>query len=383
MTKRNRWLVFILPVVLIVGLVVAGCGPAEPVEVSELQEQLATEKAKVAGLEAEIAELTAVPEVIRWKLQPVTPPVDPVGMTLPWKFAELVAERSNGRLIVECFNVGDIVPYEGTVDALKGGILDISVPFYGEMTGIAPVGDVLYGLPFSWDGPQTMDIYNNYGLQEIAVEVFAPHNLRPLSIAPIKSDLRIVANYPISTLDDLKGKKFFATGVMARLMDKLGCSNVYLPLFEVYLGLEQRVIDGALYCTALFESGQMIEVITHVIETPVLIADNVAFVANLDSWNELPEDLKGIVDTSAKDAAMANYQGFRDVTASAYEAVLQEPRIKVIQLSDTELEELQRIAYEIWDELAQRDDYSLRAVNIIKDYYSTTWEERAIRIQPD
>jgi TRAP-type mannitol/chloroaromatic compound transport system substrate-binding protein len=90
------------------------------------------------------------------------------------------------------------------------------------------------------------------------------------------------------------------------IMNDLGASVSPLPGGEVYLALERGVIDAAEFSAPAINYPMGFDEITKYVIQPGVHQPSVqcAIFINKDAWDELPDDLKWIVDTAAKETQL-------------------------------------------------------------------------------
>ena len=167
----------------------------------------------------------------------------------------------------------------------------------------------------------------------------------------------------IKGLDDVKGMKFrTASAPLREIMDRMGMGAVLIAWGEVYDSLKRGVIDGTEMSSWVtnWDMG-MHEVAKYHYTTPVIIPGGCGdIVANIDAWNELPDDIKimmtHIVPSVEIDISMAIFQA--DV-AKAPDYV--EYGCVVEPLPQEINDEIMRIAAEYYTE--QTDPFYLKIWN--------------------
>lgn len=114
---------------------------------------------------------------------------------------------------------------------------------------------------------------------------------------------------PANTFDTLKGLKFRCSSHnLMKLMKEAGGAPVAMRHSEVYLALQRGVIDGAQSSLASIMGKKWFEVGKYLNWWPI---GNVAFyfIANKDSWNELPQDLQKIVMETVSNLGLESWGG--------------------------------------------------------------------------
>ena len=318
--KKVKFLVFAsLALVLAVSLVAGACAPAAPEEgVAELEAELATEKAKVSGLqgdvsdlEAEIAALKAPGEVQEWE------PSTWLSAGIIWDTlvyeAEIITEMSDGRIVVTATAPGAVCPVEEQLDAVATGATEVMSVWPGYFPGKVTItalqgGDVvipvtmgelgeLYG---SYEGGRINELfreeYAKYGdVYFIDNEFWTCNNI-------------ITSTVPIYGVADLEGVPFRSSELVARVLASFGAGTVWFPGGEIYTSLATGIVDACTYSGAPDALAMSFhEVTNYWIKEPVCLAGaSDAWIVNGTVWKNLPDDLKAIVEGAIEAGSWRN-----------------------------------------------------------------------------
>ncbi len=162
-------------------------------------------------------------------------------------FAELVKERSDGRIIIEVHTGGTLGGNEATiVEELQFGGVDAA------RLNISPVAEVatmlnLLQMPFLFSSMEHMHkvIDSDIGAEMLA----SVDGTQMVGLALYEAGQRNIYNSvrPINSLDDLKGMKIRVPNnqLMLDTFNALGANATPLSITEVYSALQTGVIDGA------------------------------------------------------------------------------------------------------------------------------------------
>jgi tripartite ATP-independent transporter DctP family solute receptor len=217
------------------------------------------------------------------------------------KFAELVAEKTDGRVSIV---VGESAQFGDDVEALTNmrlGTIAFSANSQGATSGVVPEFAVV-GLPFLFkDLPQAWAVLDGPVGDELA-EAAEAKGL--VLLALWDNGIRHVSNNvrPIETPEDLAGIKLRTPPdpITVDIFEALGASPTPLPFSELYIALQQGVVDGQenplmnIYSSKLFEVQKYISLTAHKYESTPLFASKVVF----DGFS--PEDQAAIREAAAE-----------------------------------------------------------------------------------
>jgi len=274
--------------IFVVLLVLGGCGGTP--ETKTTPDAVANTETKTAG------------EIIKWKVQGFTPAntlYDSWGKHL----SETINELSSGRLVVEFFPAGTIVPSAEAPDAVKNGILNASFSYSGMWSGLNPVAPLFTSVPGLFNDPNDMIAWiEQGGGLELWNEMLAPHNSIVIPAYCHISEIFMWSNKPIRTVQDMKGIKLRMMPVMGKVLEANGMNVAFLPAGELIPSLQKKVLDAAEYSIPAFDITLGFQDVAKYYTVPGLHQPCGVgqLVINKDSWDKLPDDLKKVVEYACK-----------------------------------------------------------------------------------
>ncbi|MEN9893394.1 MAG: hypothetical protein RLY78_3689 [Pseudomonadota bacterium] len=224
------------------------------------------------------------------------------------KFAELLKARTNGRIEVQVAGgaqLGDDVPL---LTALRTGTVDFSANSQGAISNVVPEY-AAFGMPFlfpnlqaAWkvlDGPVGQELAKASEAKGLVVLGYWDNGIRHIS-----NKVR-----PIATPADTKGLKLRTPPdpVTVDIMQSLGADAQQIKFAELYVALQQGVVDGQenplmnIWSSKLYEVQKYISLTAHKYEmTP--------FVMSKRSWDKLSADDRKAIQEAAAEATQFNRQ---------------------------------------------------------------------------
>lgn len=261
------------------------------------------------GAFAQIKERT-----LRFTTQNVATSPQGLGMT---RFAELVKEKSGGKINVRTFPAGQLGGDLQNVSAVQGGTLDFVLLNSGLLVGLDKRFAAL-DLPFLFANPEEADKIVDGPIGEKLHKSLDDKGLVGLSFWEL--GFRNVTNskHPIAKLEDFKGLKLrvLQSPLFIELFNGLGANSVAMAFPEVYTALEQRVVDGQEnpYPTILGNKFQ--EVQKFVSETKHIY--NVqSLLMSKKLWDQLSADEKTLFQAAAREAQDFQRKTSREAQAAA------------------------------------------------------------------
>ena len=306
---------------------------------------------------------SAADKVIQWRMQVLWDPG-----TLPYEieqqFVERVKALTGGRLEIKIFPPGSLVPTNQMLDAVQAGMFDMMKQYEGYYIGKMPEVAFTSSLPCGFtDTWQFETWFWEKGGVDMLRESYAKYNA--YYIGPtIYGQEPIHSKVPIRSIDDLKGKKGRFVGLAGPVMTKLGAAVTPLPTAEVYSALEKGVIDfadrgglAANYAAGLHEVAKYI--ILPGFHQPVT---STCYVANMNAWNKLPDDIKAILECAVRESSADLFQLHM---TRGMEALIKfkEKGCEVIYLPDSEVKKARLQAIEVWEEYGNKSEQARKVLD--------------------
>ena len=183
-------------------------------------------------------------DTIRWR----TPSA--FGQTLPIlgehmrNVSDRVRSVSRGRLEIEVFDPGKLVPSFSISQAVRDGKVEAGFTWLGYDMGRIPVAPLLSSVPFGMEPWEFTAWWYEGGGQQMAQEAYHLHGVHPVLCGVIGPETAGWFRTEIKRVDDLVGLKIRFAGLGGRVLQNLGASVTVIPAGEIYPALEKGAIDA-------------------------------------------------------------------------------------------------------------------------------------------
>lgn len=292
-------------------------------------------------------------ETIEWKLPTSFPPNAPGVGTNVTRFAELVNAMSGGRLTLKVFGPGELVPPFGVEDAVQEGVAEIghSTPYYA--AGKNPAFHYFSAIPFGMTADEHVAWLKWGGGQQLWDEIYAERGLKPFYSGNSGIQSSGWFNKPINSLQDLSGLNMRIAGLGGELYRKLGVNAVLMPPLEIFQALQSGAIDAAEWVGPMLDQAFGLYKLTKHYYLPAFNEPSAALeiLVNKAAYDELPEDLQVIIQTSASAAALESLAQFDYYNAQAV-APLKEKGVEFKSFPDDVVDAMRGAWHEVRDELS-------------------------------
>jgi len=180
----------------------------------------------------------------RWRMVTSWPPNFPGHGASANRLARRLGELTGGRIQVEVFAAGELVPAFEVLDAVARGTIQLghSAPIYWR--GKIPVAQLFGSVPFGMLADEfNAWIYHGGGM-ELWREAYAAQNVVPFLAGNTGPQMGGWFNREIRSLQDIVGLKMRIPGLGGEVMNRVGALVVNLPGSEIFTALQTGAIDA-------------------------------------------------------------------------------------------------------------------------------------------
>jgi TRAP-type mannitol/chloroaromatic compound transport system substrate-binding protein len=240
----------------------------------------------------------AADSVIKWKMQSPFPPglwIHQAGKMI----VDDINRMSAGRLKIEYYSAGEIVPAFEIFNAVNKGTLDAGFTWPGYVIGKYPAGTLFSSTPAFFDmlGYYTW-VYSGGG-KELWQEMYGDAvKTIPSSMMPHEGGGW--ANKKITKMTDFKGLKYRTVLIWGQILAGYGASVVTLPMGEVVPSLQRGTLDAAEQSTPFIDLPLGFNEVAKYWYFPGVhqYEGFLEVIINSKKWADLPDDLKAIVESA-------------------------------------------------------------------------------------
>lgn len=288
-------------------------------------------------------------------------------------FADRVKQLTDGRLQITMFGVGTLAGTMESFDAIAKGVYEahISVPVY--WSGKMPVGTFLLGVLGGIEDPADWNAwYYDYGGLQIARDAYSKFNVYYLApvMTPANTPMFVRKDHPVHTLADFKGLKLRSSaGLQSELVKAIGAAPVFMPVQDVYTALETGVIDGVTAFTIVgWKNMGIQEIAKYAIEPGFVLRHSaLEFCVGQKTWDQLPDDLKNILECAVREFSTDFFSYGLLEDAKAYQ-VMKDAGVEVLTLPDNDVKQIYAMAIKLADAYAEKDPLAKKAWESQKSY---------------
>ncbi len=250
------------------------------------------------GAKTEAADAAAPVEKIVWKSSGHGPASDP-SQIYHDMVCKAITEASGGRLEVQPFVGGSIVPAYKELDAINENVLQMgyTCPMYNLDKWSA--AGLISSRPGALPGEVLRSWFDFGGGADLMNKMMEGYNVMtfPGALSPLPAEVFFHSKKKLETMADIKGLKARCMGDGGEILKRLGAATVIIPGGEVYEAMQRGTIDAFEYSTLASNWNMHFnEVAEYVYLSPIRApSDPQVFFVNKDAFNKLPADLQAIV----------------------------------------------------------------------------------------
>jgi TRAP-type transport system periplasmic protein len=211
------------------------------------------------------------------------------------KFAEVVKDKSGGRITIRVAPSDQLGNEASLLTSLRTGAVDMCVNSQGSSSALVPEIAAL-GLPFLFDTPGAAFKLLDGPFGNVIGERFAKVGILPLGFWD--NGIRHVTNSKraINTPEDLKGLKLRTPPdpMTIDIFQSVGAATQQIAFGELYVALQQGVVDGQENPLEVIEGQKFNEVQKYVIETGHVIGA-MTWIFSEQRFKSLPPDVQKVL----------------------------------------------------------------------------------------
>ncbi len=254
------------------------------------------------------------------------------------KFAELVNEKSEGRITVEVYPVGQLGDSAAQLEMIQTGGLDIGIFAAGDVGSTFPATQAMaLNFLFSENDKVNEAVLTKGEATKKLNEMFDKKGIHVYDWLSL-GNMQWTSNKPLHSLDDFKGFKMriMNTPLISKNYKALGANPTPMAFMETYSGLQLKTVQGTEQPINAIEEMKFYEVQDYItFSNHAQMASFVAF--NGEFYNGLSDEDKEIIDSIKADMEAYASESLEKVQKEKFEIIKEKkPDIKIEYLTEDE-----------------------------------------------
>lgn len=277
-------------------------------------------------------------------------------------YQSMLAEASDGRIKLNIFRGGELVPNDQMFSVLRSGTLQAIYGYGGYWGGQMDTSVLESGIPMAWTSlEEAQELWNDRGLGDLLSRNYAQQGVK-YTVPIFGGKFDLLTKEPVNSLEDLSELKIRATPSVSAVLNHFDIPTVYIPPQEFYISLSTNAIDGLIYGGPHdYAVLKLNEVATNYTEMNMLypgFVDNV--LVNMNTWNSMPEELQETFMEVTAEWADYRHQKFNEWNEEA------EHMFEITSLPESSTQVMTEAAQEVWDAEAIKSPVAAEAIEMIR-----------------
>jgi TRAP-type mannitol/chloroaromatic compound transport system substrate-binding protein len=332
---------------------------------------------KVGVSAAAVAAVTAVnaPSVLaqktfRWKMVTTWPPKLPVLQDGCERLAKRIEELSDGRLKIQVFAGGELVPPLESFEAVSSGTVEVGSGAAYYWAGKEAATQWFAAVPFGLNAQGMAAWFHGGDGLKLWEETYAPFNLIPRPGGSTGVQMGGWFNKKIESIDDYKGIKMRIPGLGGKVVSKAGGTVVLLPGGEIFTSLERGVIDATEWVGPLHDLRMGFYQAAKFYYYPGWHEPGtyLEYFFNKAAYESLPKDLQHIVDGVCMENELWTLTQFDAQNGAALQTLINQHQVQLIEFPEAVLSALRKLAEDVLEEEAAKSPMAKKVNESFKQF---------------
>jgi TRAP-type transport system periplasmic protein len=255
------------------------------------------------------------------------------------KFAELIEQKSGGKIKVRVYPSGTLGGEQQVASAMQGGTVEVSMMAPAQLVGNIKEFLVL-DFPFAFANEREADAVLDGPFGKRLLDLMPAKGL--VGLAYMEQGYRSITNSkrPINKLEDIQGLKIrtILNPLYIDMLNMLGANAVPMPFPELYTALETKTVDGQENPYSTVEASKFYEVQKYFSNTKHIYNPQL-LLAGKRFWDTLSAEEKKIFEDAAIETRAFQRKVAREMDEKSREFLLKSG----MEINDVAPEEIARM----------------------------------------
>lgn len=252
------------------------------------------------------------------------------------KFKDTLESSSNGKITVDLYPNGQL----GNDSELASSCLqeNITMVYQSGSTHSTTIPQsAIFDTPFllaGYDSAKIEDVIINSDFRKMYNTYYENGGYKLLTVKVVDS-MNLSSNIPVNSLKDLKGLKVRTAQSESRmsLWQSLGANPTPLPYGELYMALQQGLVDASDNVYSNVVSGKLVEQQKYIIPTNHMMP-SMELIMNKKIYDELPAEYQKLIDMVSVDTNHFDFETSRTDQDESYRQIVEDYGLEVCEVSD-------------------------------------------------
>ena len=268
------------------------------------------------------------------------------------RFAELMAEKTDGRVKVEVYPSSQLYGDKDELEALQAGNVQVIAPSATKLVGFNPAFQIV-DMPFLFKNHESVLKFWDGELGKQLMNSLESKNM--LGLAMWENGFKVfTSNKPISKPEDFQGQKFRtqAGKVLEAQFKALGAGAATIPFGETYTALQQGTVDGQENTWNNIDTQKYEEVQKNLLISNHGRIDYIVL-TNKEWYTSLPDDIRQAFDEAMAEATRYERELAIQLDKESEENLRKSGKITIIELNEAVRESFVRQMESVYTEFEE------------------------------
>ncbi len=282
------------------------------------------------------------------------------------RWAKEVEKRTAGKVKVQTFPGGTLLPAKSIFDGVVTGTADIGNFAMSYQPGRFPLSEAV-DLPIGFKSAKAASL----ALFDL-VEKYNPKEFEKVKVLTLFTcpPADLMTKTPVRSLKDLKGMELRASGTGASVLKLLGATPVGMPQSEAPEAIQKGVVKGNVSSMEILKDFNFAAYLPYATEANLFVV-SFAVVMNKDKWNAMPADVKKVMDDLRREQAEWTGKYVDDHVKESLKWSKEKYNHQLFQFSAADTAEIAKLTKPMIDDYIKKvNAMGLPGEQIVKDVYA-------------
>lgn len=268
-------------------------------------------------------------------------------------FADLVSEKSGGKIVVTVYPAAQLGNESDMLEGMELGTIDMMLGTTTYLSNVTPEFAVL-DLPFLFsDIPHIKEILDGEVGEALIADLSEQKAMRIMGYMNSGFRIMLTSDTQLTDLNSFSGVKMRSpeTEVYIKMFEALGASPTPVSLSETYTSIQTGVVEGVEMSAQQLYTNKFHEVTKYAAKTNHIFT-TVCPIITESKWDSLSDDAKAILDEAMQEVIDWEWDAFDQADAEALQAMVDAG----LETNDIDQAPLSEACAELYTEIAEKNN---------------------------
>lgn len=269
------------------------------------------------------------------------------------QFADLVAEKSGGKITVTVYPAAQLGNESDMLEGMELGTIDMMLGTTTYLSNVSPEFAVL-DLPFLFsDVDHVKEILDGEVGEALKTDLSEQKQMRIMGYMNSGFRIMLTSDTQLVDLDSFHGVKMRSpeTEVYIEMFESLGASPTPISLSETYTSIQTGVVEGVEMSAQQLYTNKFHEVTNYVARTNHIFTTVCPIISN-SKWDSLSEEAQAILDESMVEVIDWEWDAFDQADEEALQSMVDAG----LEVNDIDQAPLSEACSDLYKEISEKNN---------------------------